>query len=146
MDFFEATAALNGSLGSGVNWGQTPTLFLLDHLCWKILERIFGYFDCPASLPDFSCSCLRFTFGLSRKFWGQPHTFLHGRRRDRTPCLEGWHYDHCYAHRIRWQFCISRPCRHSVVDFLGLSSAMIVIIPQITSLRRLPEDISLAVV
>jgi len=60
MDFSEATAAMNNSLGDGVNWGQTPTLFMLNHL----LSANFGADLWVLRMPSILAGSLLIAFAV----------------------------------------------------------------------------------
>ena len=72
MNFSEATTALNQSLGGGVNWGQTPTLFLLDHLLLENFGANLWVLRLPSIIAGFLLIMLAVYFlrmrGVGRLF------------------------------------------------------------------------------
>jgi MFS family permease len=72
MDTSEAVATLNGSLGAGVNWGQTPTMFMLDHILLTNFGANLWVLRLPSAIAGFLLIMLAVYFlrlrGIGRTF------------------------------------------------------------------------------
>jgi hypothetical protein len=53
MGTSEALTVLNRSLGAGVNWGQTPTMFILDHILLANFGANLWVLRLPSAIAGF---------------------------------------------------------------------------------------------
>jgi hypothetical protein len=75
MNFSEATTVLNQSLGGGVNWGQTPTFFMLDHFLLASFGANLWVLRLPSIIAGFLLIMLAVYF-LRMRGMGRPFQWL----------------------------------------------------------------------